>query len=634
VPGDRYRVGSIEQIDLASAEPFRVGLMTAEPALRQVSTTTTSTETLQPRVMQVLVALARANGAIVSRDALVQQCWEGRIVGDDSINRVISRLRRLSDERAGGSFRVETIARVGYRLIGEVALVRLALPRPLDFEADPASATLSAAATSLINRPNSVRWLAATACGALLLVTAIWLRRPLIPHSPASLAVEAFTSTPALAESASTLRNAMVSAIAPERLRVIAKQASKSDYRLTGRLVPSPDGLTLYAQLHAPGGASPLWSPQKHFARNASLSGIGAEMAFAARCIIEGAEEPPTPKPDGAIAGWASYCEENSKDNYDVDRQLEALRAATRAEPRFATAQATLATFLGFRVINQGGRDPDALRAEGINAAAAAERLDPDNAQVYLARSILTSEGEFKSREAWIARALRARPTGSGYEFQAEGHFLSSVGRLREALAAYKRSLAINPGNGIETLASAQILSEADRYREARPIFMNEAANWRDRTDLDGVWLLSAVAGQDWESARLLVPTEADDRTRAALGPLIDALASGNKTAVHAAGAAFEPIAADAETLSRAVIIALALSGRDRAAVDAVARLYKLKGDNALRAIYWPAFAGARQTPYFEALMRKVKLFDYWRDSHRLPDFCTAANTPLLCKKL
>ena len=44
--------------------------------------------------MQVLVALAAADGAIVGRDDLTRRCWEGRVVGEDAINRVISRLRR------------------------------------------------------------------------------------------------------------------------------------------------------------------------------------------------------------------------------------------------------------------------------------------------------------------------------------------------------------------------------------------------------------------------------------------------------------------------------------------------------------------------------------------------------------
>ncbi len=59
--------------------------------------------------------LASAGGAILTRDELIAACWEGRAVSDDAISRVISRLRALG--RDFGGFRVETITKVGYRLV-------------------------------------------------------------------------------------------------------------------------------------------------------------------------------------------------------------------------------------------------------------------------------------------------------------------------------------------------------------------------------------------------------------------------------------------------------------------------------------------------------------------------------------
>lgn len=104
-------------IDLARAPDFAVGGVSVRPSLRQVIEADGRETVLEPRVMQVLVALADADGAIVSRDALTLRCWSGRIVGEDAINRVISRLRRLADET--GAFRIETITKVGYRLLVE-----------------------------------------------------------------------------------------------------------------------------------------------------------------------------------------------------------------------------------------------------------------------------------------------------------------------------------------------------------------------------------------------------------------------------------------------------------------------------------------------------------------------------------
>jgi DNA-binding winged helix-turn-helix (wHTH) protein len=106
--------GGADRIALANEQPFRLGALEITPAWRQVRIGGES-RTLEPRVMQVLVALARADGGIVGRDELVERCWDGRIVGENAINRVISLLRALAAETR--SFQIETITKVGYRLV-------------------------------------------------------------------------------------------------------------------------------------------------------------------------------------------------------------------------------------------------------------------------------------------------------------------------------------------------------------------------------------------------------------------------------------------------------------------------------------------------------------------------------------
>jgi tetratricopeptide (TPR) repeat protein len=70
---------------------------------------------LEPRVMHVLLTLADAGGAVVTRDDFIEQCWDGQIVGDDSLNRAISELRRCVRE-VGADLSIETIPKIGYRL--------------------------------------------------------------------------------------------------------------------------------------------------------------------------------------------------------------------------------------------------------------------------------------------------------------------------------------------------------------------------------------------------------------------------------------------------------------------------------------------------------------------------------------
>ncbi len=80
-------------VDLAHEADFRVGHIKVSPSTREVVMADGSSEILEPRIMQVLVALARHRGRILSRDDLIRDCWNGRIVGEDALNRCVARVR-------------------------------------------------------------------------------------------------------------------------------------------------------------------------------------------------------------------------------------------------------------------------------------------------------------------------------------------------------------------------------------------------------------------------------------------------------------------------------------------------------------------------------------------------------------
>lgn len=153
-----------ERLDLAHAQDFALGDLLVRPSTREIESDAGNI-VLEPRVMQVLVTLYRAKGNVVSREDLTETCWDGRIVGDDAINRVLSRLRRVADGIGGGSFRIETITKVGYRLI----------------ELEPASAAPSSATrvASLVSRTDRRRMLTlACAGGVSALGAGLWVAWP------------------------------------------------------------------------------------------------------------------------------------------------------------------------------------------------------------------------------------------------------------------------------------------------------------------------------------------------------------------------------------------------------------------------------------------------------------------------
>ncbi|HWF00446.1 MAG TPA: winged helix-turn-helix domain-containing protein [Caulobacteraceae bacterium] len=105
------------RVELAREPSRRLGSILIEPRLRRLAHRNGREASLEPRVMQVLVALARSPGQILTRDDLVEACWSGVIVGEDAITRVIGKLRRLSEGIAADAFEIETITKVGYRLV-------------------------------------------------------------------------------------------------------------------------------------------------------------------------------------------------------------------------------------------------------------------------------------------------------------------------------------------------------------------------------------------------------------------------------------------------------------------------------------------------------------------------------------
>ena len=103
-------------VDLAHERPTIIGPVVIEPSLRRISANGV-VRNLEPKVMQVLVALMRDEERILSRDDLIDVCWKGTIVGDASINRVISLLRSSLRDVAGDQVVIETVPKVGYRLL-------------------------------------------------------------------------------------------------------------------------------------------------------------------------------------------------------------------------------------------------------------------------------------------------------------------------------------------------------------------------------------------------------------------------------------------------------------------------------------------------------------------------------------
>lgn len=112
--------------------PFHLAEVRVDPACLRIAGPG-GDRRLEPRVMDVLVALAARAPEPVSRDELIDAVWGPAAVTDGVLSRCISILReQLGDDRAAPRF-IETLSKKGYRLLPPVAYVEAtALPGGAD----------------------------------------------------------------------------------------------------------------------------------------------------------------------------------------------------------------------------------------------------------------------------------------------------------------------------------------------------------------------------------------------------------------------------------------------------------------------------------------------------------------------
>ncbi len=103
------------------ANGFRIGDHAIQPTRGRIVSLAGEAR-VEPRAMDVLVALARRAGDTVSRDDLIDAVWKHPYVSDEALSRCISMLRHaLSDDRSQPRY-LETIPKRGYRLMVPVEI--------------------------------------------------------------------------------------------------------------------------------------------------------------------------------------------------------------------------------------------------------------------------------------------------------------------------------------------------------------------------------------------------------------------------------------------------------------------------------------------------------------------------------
>ncbi len=495
-----------------AGRPFRLGDLLIQPLDGEV-TGPGGREQLDPKVMAVLVLLARRAGHVVTREELLSQVWASAVVTDDVLSRCIYELRRQL-ALAGGDEQlkavIETVPKRGYRLHGEITT-----PGPAAGAHAPARA----------RRPLIV-------LGAVLaLAAALWLalgRQAADDASGNSVAV-----LPFLDMSEGQDQGYLADGITEEiinrlthagNLRVISRTSSfafrgkAADIRdiarrldvthvLEGSIRRSGDAIRITTQLIAASDNAHVWS-QNYDRRLGDLFAVQDEISESVAAALQArlAEPPSSTRPPANPEAHEKYLHGryffHRRAPGDFQRAARYYEEALQADPGYAVAWAALAG--AYYLMADVGEMPwEEARAHQLNAAQNAIRFDPGLADGYTRLGQYHFEGgdlEAARRAYASARALDPSlpvPKAGGgmlrhFQDDPEGYvqrerqdvardplsanvrrnfgiFLFAADRLEEAEAEFLKVLDLSPEMGADTeIEVARVLAAQGRHEEAR----------------------------------------------------------------------------------------------------------------------------------------------------------------------
>jgi DNA-binding winged helix-turn-helix (wHTH) protein/Tol biopolymer transport system component len=113
----------------ASRPDFRLGDWLVRPSLAAIERGTEAVH-VTPRAMAVLIFLADARGEVVSRNDLLDAVWPGMSVTPDALSQCVVELRKAFRDDPKHPAVIQTIPKIGLRLLAAVAPVIEAEPQP------------------------------------------------------------------------------------------------------------------------------------------------------------------------------------------------------------------------------------------------------------------------------------------------------------------------------------------------------------------------------------------------------------------------------------------------------------------------------------------------------------------------
>ncbi|HET7816306.1 MAG TPA: TIR domain-containing protein [Sphingomicrobium sp.] len=393
--------------------------------------------------------------------------------------------------------------------------------------------------------------------------------------------------------------------------------------RFTVNLKDSRSGMVIWSNAFDRAAADPLGPRQ-----------VSVAASQVVRCGLWGASSYPRRMPDQALSLYLQFCNELWGGSADEQRIFDAARRVTAAVPDFSFGWSALALAAVPLSHRSGSADADTLRKQATEAAEKSIRLDRLNPEGYMAMAGLLPLDRYAEREQLLKKAISVRPTECGCERMAYGDFLTSVGRVEEAVEQYDRARAMMPLAPFTNVRLAQALFVVGRHEDAERILGQMLEVWPDATSLRLLKLKSAYWTGRYDQAIPMLREPGlhlTDGQRDALAVTFKALASNDSAARGRAASALQEMAANPRRNDRLIVAGLAALDADAAAIQAARNLIRERGPTLADVLFEPNLAEASATPNYAALVRQLGLANYWKSTRQIPDICRQFRKPIFC---
>ena len=591
---------------------------------------------LEPKVMDVLVLLARRQGDVVSRQQILDVVWADVVVGDEVVSRAVSLLRtELGDDQKNPRY-LKTISKRGYCLIADVTLVASSVSDA------SASATAENPTESITRR--TTRKLSFTIVTVLTLALAyfvydIFLLQPESDDNAGyigrSIAVLPFVNMSTDADNeyfSDGLSEELLNLLTkiPE-LRVAARTSSFSfkgkdvkisqigkelsvTHVLEGSVRKSGNQIRITAQLVKTDDGFHVWSDT--FDR--SLDDIFAVQDEIAEAVVDKLRinllgtMPEGRKTDPEV--YSLYLQGNYfinlRSGENLEKALAALEQALAIDPDYAPAWVSLALTYSYQMSAKPGSKQEfrARRTEAIERALA---IDENLATAWAALAYQRKfyDSDWQGARIAIEKALQLEPNNANVIGPAAS-LASTFGRLSEAIELFEKNVSLDP------LRLSNLMALGRRYLMVGRI--DDAVDAFDRVremnpDYPGLSLVLArvyMLRGDLESALLQTEKTPDAfyyRYQKAYVLYLMGKETEAQTLIN------ELLETSANEVPGAMANAYAQRGEGDSAFEWLERAYEqhdAKPDIFLGNLFWRKLTG---DPRYSAYVEKIGLLEEWK---------------------